>query len=281
MISHSQQLTPSCRLTSPDCIEDYEQSVQPLQAKLEHVYSLDGKMLYCTDTITEKQTVHRMPTLHLKKYCSWSELPGWGLLVTGGGYLDASSETVRIDTVRDFTVYGQAPMLTARERHCSLYYAPHFYVLGGYNGGTLGNCERFGVADDQWEDLPPLPCPSYELSAVEVEGSLYALGGRDDDIPLDEIQMLSLDELYWQVLSLRLPEQTFELPCFKRGDTQVYFVVNKTLYSFLPLTLHIQPIKTLPYEIRSSGGPSYYCRGALYYPGGTGAVRRKEIGHLS
>jgi hypothetical protein len=37
-------------------------------------------------------------------------------------------------------------------------------------------CERYSCAESRWEVLPALPVAG--MSAVEVENSVYALGGR-------------------------------------------------------------------------------------------------------
>jgi hypothetical protein len=66
-------------------------------------------------------------------------------------------------------------------------------------------------------------------------------------------------------MQLKLPQADWYFPCFKK-DTEVYLVINKTLYSFTPL--EVKPIKTLPEDIRCIS--SYYSRGTLYYEIGIG-----------
>jgi hypothetical protein len=44
-------------------------------------------------------------------------------------------------------------------------------------------------------------------------------------------------------MQLKLPQADFKFPCFKK-DSEVYLVIEKTLYSFTPLK--VKPIKTLP-----------------------------------
>jgi hypothetical protein len=61
-------------------------------------------------------------------------------------------------------------------------------------------------------------------------------------------------------MQLRLPQAVHYLPCFKT-DTEVYLVINKTVYSFTPL--QVKEVKTVPQSIRCSS--SYYSRGTLYY----------------
>jgi hypothetical protein len=93
------------------------------------------------------------------------------------------------------------------------------------------------------------------MSGVEVENSVYALGGHNDTV-----QKLSLYSLTWQLMQLKLPQATYYFPCFKK-DTEVYLVIAKTLYSFTPL--QVKAVKTLDEDI--SCRSSYYSRGTLYY----------------
>jgi hypothetical protein len=108
------------------------------------------------------------------------------------------------------------------------------------------------------------------MSAVEVENSLYALGGSNDGVALDTVQKLNLDSLTWELLQLKLPEAGYSIPCFK-SDSQVYLVIKKTLYSFTPI--QVRRVKNLRSVIRCYS--SYYSRGTLYYyawDGGTDSL---------
>jgi hypothetical protein len=65
-------------------------------------------------------------------------------------------------------------------------------------------------------------------------------------------------------MQLKLPQAASSFPCFKT-ETQVYLVIDKTLYSFTPL--EVKAVKTLDKNIRCDS-TSYYSRGTLYYEGG-------------
>jgi hypothetical protein len=99
------------------------------------------------------------------------------------------------------------------------------------------------------------------MVAVEVENSLYALGGYNDEGALDTVQKLSLDSLTWELMQLRLPHAAASFACFKT-ETQVYLVIKKTLYSFTPL--QVKKIKAWHYRIDRCFS-SYYTRNTLYY----------------
>jgi hypothetical protein len=111
-----------------------------------------------------------------------------------------------------------------------------------------------------------------------VESCLYALGGNDDS-HLDLVQKLSLNDLTWELMQLRLPHAGYVIPCFKLRDTEVYLVVKRTLCSFT--ALEVLPLKTLTKDIMSWFGASYYHRGTLYYSSQHGAALSHEIGSLS
>jgi hypothetical protein len=214
-----------------------------------------------------------VPSYKFRFVCCWSELPGARLVITGGG-IPETRDVVVLDTLREFAVSKQPSMLTPRGAHASVYHDHCVYVLGGWSGfSTLRECERYVCAESRWEALPPLPRACSSISGVVVEGSLYALGGFYRGGPLDLIQKLRLQELTWEIMEFRLPNAAFGIPCFKLSNTEVYLVINKTLYSFSPLL----PFKVLLDDTKSSRGPSYYSRGILYCASGDGAATRLKI----
>jgi hypothetical protein len=232
--------------------------------------------LHRSSLVTGEQSSHKVPSYTFKQGCCWSEVPGGGLLITGGG-TPAEREVVRID-VGTFEVSPQPHMLTPRRRHAAVYHTPHLYVLGGYNARYLSECERYVCAENRWGALPHLPRACQNTSGVVVESSLYALGGYDGS-SLDLVQKLSLESLTWELKQLRLPTAGSGIPCFKLRDTEVYLVVEETLCSFTGL--EVRPLKTLTEQICSWFGASYYHRGTLYCSSEGGAVRSLEIGSLS
>jgi hypothetical protein len=176
----------------------------------------------------------------------------------GGGYETSVRDVMKLDTLREFAASDQLPMLTPRQCPAGLYHSQYLYVLGGMHGRWLSECERFSCAENRWEGLPALPVAGWGMSAVELDNSLYALGGQADN-DLDAVQRLSLDSLTWELMHFKLPQAVVYFPCFKT-DTQVYLLIKDTLYSF---TL-FQPIKTLN-QTASNYYFSYYTRGTLYY----------------
>jgi hypothetical protein len=76
-------------------------------------------------------------------------------------------------------------------------------------------------------------------------------------------------------MQLKLPIAASSFPCFKT-DSQVYLVLEQTLYSFTPF--EVKPIKTLPFSIECVS--SYYSKGTLYYERGNG-IESLAVGELS
>jgi hypothetical protein len=224
----------------------------------------DTNKLDRVNLLTGEQSCHKVPDYEFKEGCRWSELPGGSLLITGGGDHLPSNEVVRIDTLREWAVCAQPPMHTAKYFHAAVYHSLNVYILGGCSGVNVSECERYSCAESRWEVLPALPVGGRSMSAVEVENSLYALGGfatRD----LDTVQKLSLDSLTWELMQLKLPQAACWFPCVKT-DSQVYLLIKETLYSFTPL--QVKAVKTLPESIPCYS--SYYSRGTLYYEWGSG-----------
>jgi hypothetical protein len=212
--------------------------------------------LHRVNLLTGKQSCYKVPSYQFKDGCCWSELPGGRLLITGGRVKDA----MMIDTLRECAVSSQPPMQTARVSHAAVYHSQYLYVLAGHiDGGYLNECERYSCAESRWEVLPALPVAGSHMSAVEVENSLYALGGYCGSYS-DTVQKLSLDSLAWELMPLKLPQAACNLVCFK-SDTEVYLVIKETLYSFTPL--QVKAVKILSRTIECT--TSYYSRGTLYY----------------
>jgi hypothetical protein len=227
--------------------------------KPQFFYCCRSNELLRASLLTGEQSILQIPAYKFKFDCRWSELPGGSLIITGGGYAGVR-EVGKIDSPREWAVSSLSPMHTARCYHASLYHSQYLYVLGGYR---LSECERYSCADSRWEELPALPVAGGRMSAVELENSLYALGGFAD-APLETVQKLSLDSLTWELKQLKLPQATRAFPCFKT-DTQVYLMIEETLYSFTPF--QVKAVKTLDESITRCFS-SYYSRGTLYYEDG-------------
>jgi hypothetical protein len=236
-------------------------------------YSHGTSQLHRTSLLTGQDSTTSLPHT-FKEGCYWSELPGGYLMVTGGH--DSDAEVV-IDSCREFAVLTAPCMLRKRVGHGAVYHAQHLYVLGG--GVTsyqlLKECERFVCAEGRWELLAPLPIACSGVTGVVAEESLYALGGYSGGF-LNTVQKFSLTELTWTVMQLKLPYSSRFIPCFELNSS-VFFVMKQTLYTLLPLL----PVTTLPQDVSSWSGPSYYSAGTLYCSNWRGPARRVLVGSLS
>jgi hypothetical protein len=250
----------------------------PLEPKYFYCCESQTDLILRANLLTGEHSIHQLRCYEFKIDCRWSELPGGSLVVTGGfkceGLQDGVREVVKIDTLRECAVSNQPLMHTARRSHAAMYHCQYLYVLGGYCGSYLRECERYSCAESRWEVLPALPVAGWGMSAVELQNSIYALGGYADGA-LDTVQKLSLDSLTWELMQLKLPQTAWEFPCFK-SDTKVYLVVKETLCSFTGR--HVDAIKTLPEGIECM--TSYYSRGTLYYDEGV-AIKSLAVGELS
>jgi hypothetical protein len=236
------------------------------------IYGYRKRDLLRTNLLTGDQSSFKIPNVDFNRGIRMSELPGGKLILTGAvKNSTAVTEVVKIDTLRECAVSSQPPMHTARIEHAAVYYSQYLYVLGGYNGLTLRDCERYVCAESRWEVLPALPVACHAMSAVVLETSLYVLGGYFDKL-LSTVQKFSLDSLTWELMHLRLPQAVRWVPCFKT-DSQVHLVLRNTLYSFTPLQ-----VKTLPQDIYCIS--SYYSGGTLYYSW-NGDIRSLELGELA
>jgi hypothetical protein len=229
-----------------------------------------SNQLLRVNLLTGEQSCHEVPNYQFRG--RWSELPGGSLLITGGGGTPIVSDVVRIDTRREFAVSHCPPMHTARWSHAAVYHSRYFYVLGGYNDIEMRECERYACAESRWEVLPALPVTGHAMSAVELDNDLYVFGGYVGRSFLDTIQKLSLSNLTWELMRLKLPQACYAMSCFKI-ETQMYLVIEETLYSFTPL--QVKEVKTLPQAVWCFS--SYYSRGTLYYEWGQ-AIESLAVG---
>jgi hypothetical protein len=259
---------------SPD--QSVPEASDTLCAQFIYSYKHDTNKLYRTDMTTNQTDVHQIPSYKFKIYSCWSPLPDGNLLITGGGS-PSTRQAVLINT-RTFEKTTLPHMLSQRAGHCAVYHGQQVYVLGGFSGVTLNHCERYSYIENRWVALPPLPKACCEHSGVVQEGSLYILGGYDHrkEQALDYIQRFSLDGLYWELLPLRLPQAATCIPCFKVKDGQVYFVLNKTLFTLSPLL----GVRSLGRKIYSWYGPSYSFKGKLYCSDLLGSAFCLQVGAL-
>jgi hypothetical protein len=95
------------------------------------------------------------------------------------------------------------------------------------------------------------------------------------------IQEFELESQIWKLLEVKLPSKSFFIPCFRvKNQALIYFIQGGALHSFSPITYTLANVKPLT-NITSDHGPSYFAKGTLYYPDGTGPVKKLVLGDLS
>jgi hypothetical protein len=82
-------------------------------------------------------------------------------------------------------------MHIGRQNHTAVYHSQYLY---------LRECERYNYSETRWEVLPALPIACFTMRAVELDNSLYALGGIAGK-EVDTVQKLNLDSLTWSSCS--------------------------------------------------------------------------------
>lgn len=144
--------------------------------------------------------------------------------ILGGGFKQENGQfrflkTVEIyDPSRDLWERG-TDLLMPHDYPGGILAGEWIYVLGGHHPDAtkagpktdpgFDYCERFNLHSSTWEELPALPTPRFALSAVEVNGRIWTMGG----VAFTPVGFNNFDliEAYdpktnqWQRLDLRLP----------------------------------------------------------------------------
>eukprot|EP00359_Climacostomum_virens_P007110 CAMPEP_0204904050 /NCGR_PEP_ID=MMETSP1397-20131031/4638_1 /ASSEMBLY_ACC=CAM_ASM_000891 /TAXON_ID=49980 /ORGANISM="Climacostomum Climacostomum virens, Strain Stock W-24" /LENGTH=382 /DNA_ID=CAMNT_0052072783 /DNA_START=83 /DNA_END=1227 /DNA_ORIENTATION=+ len=229
-------------------------------------YQTNSSSLFRT-TLSTGETREEILSNHTFRVGSvWCEVAGGDIYFTGGNIdTQAMNEVVQVSG-SSLEVTQKAGMLSARYWHGSVYDKDYLYAIGGWNRGTMRECERLSVSEDRWEALQPLPlgCRNVNVVVVKETECLYALGGQTAFRSfLDVIQRLRLGRLEWNVMPLRLPTGAYYIACFSK-ESKVWFFVDMKLYCLNALADCSITLSKQIGEIKSRCGPSHYHRGYLY-----------------
>jgi hypothetical protein len=246
-------------------------------------YTANSGSLHWTTLSTGKQHSVTLPSFKFKFFSSYCELPGGNLYFTGG-YNPLVAEVVSIDT-RTFAVTVKPPMISPRSTHSSVYFRDYLYVLGGFGGFSMRECERYCTSTGRWEAIPPLNTASRNFTAMVIERSqsIYALGGYEgSDDYHDLIQEFSVERHAWKTLDLKMPSAVICPVSFKlaEDETKLYFVQGASLYVFRPQHLNVRQVRDLSGNFDLGYGASYFSSGYLYCASKAGAAKRVEVGNL-
>jgi hypothetical protein len=250
-------------------------------------YKFDTSELHWTTIETGTVESVNVPSHSFKAWISWVELPEGNLFIGGGtlsqAFTQGTTETYELN-VTDYSVTPMPNMLTARWAHGTIYSEGKVYMISGYNGAHVKQCERFDCSTGNWEALPEIPSALRCVNAIEVETSrcIYILGGYNDAAYQDSVQELNLETLSWRTLSVRLQVNGYLIPTFKlqRDSSDVFYHQTGTIYKLDTSSQAISAVKTgvTVSQTEHFHNASYYSNGTLYCSRNVGAVMATVIG---
>jgi hypothetical protein len=220
-------LTPSDHLTRFDPRTETYTELAPIPHPLNHV----GVVVYRGDLYVlggYGQRVDAHTTKHFYRYDPdtdrWSRMPdlpdprsAMAVGVIGHTLIMAGGARDRVPTSDTFAFdfrtrrWSRLPNMHSRREHVGDAVADgKLYVLGGRAPESLAvdTAERFDLATDSWETLPPMPVPAGGLAAVAVGDRVIAIGGGNDEAATvtGAVQEFDPKSDEWSLLpSLRTP----------------------------------------------------------------------------
>mmetsp|Transcript_6117 Transcript_6117/g.10728 ORF Transcript_6117/g.10728 Transcript_6117/m.10728 type:complete len:631 (-) Transcript_6117:106-1998(-) len=258
--------------------KQFESGVCDVVPEFIYSYAKGTGELYWTRMTTGEEYSHTFKTFKFKQCYSWCAVPRTFIYLTGGYQ---SADVVCIDT-RSFVVSPKPSMITPRVFHNSVFSKGYLYIVGGWTGtSSMKECERYSFAEKKWKALPPLITEAHYHSLFMHDTSqiLYSLGGCKGSESLNLIQEMNVERLVWRTLSVKLPSTAYNMACFSSGS-ECYFVQFSKLFVFDVYWNQIRYVKTLPADIFSHNGPSYYSTGTIFASNHTGPVLELDVGSL-
>lgn len=117
----------------------------------------------------------------------------WVLGALEGFGFQATGDTWVFDTTEGWL--AQTPMPSGRQRGSAgvAVVADDVYLIGGFRGGAVAECDVYRTTEDRWERLPDLPGARDHGGAAALDGKIYAVGGRRGGIGTIERDLWRLD----------------------------------------------------------------------------------------
>ncbi|WKX94108.1 hypothetical protein Q1695_011396 [Nippostrongylus brasiliensis] len=134
-------------------------------------------------------------------------------LAASNGYLYAVGGRNERHTFKSVEVYDlrarrwtTAQPMPNRHRHgCATVFRDQIVIIGGFQKGKGVLRSAKMLTDDGWMSLPEMSVRREGLGVVNVDGSLFAFGGRDGSRSLSCIEYLGLDSDQWEMSQACFP----------------------------------------------------------------------------
>mmetsp|Transcript_12935 Transcript_12935/g.24022 ORF Transcript_12935/g.24022 Transcript_12935/m.24022 type:complete len:274 (-) Transcript_12935:29-850(-) len=243
--------------------------------------------IFRTDIATGQELNLGLGCSPFKEGCSWCEVPGGFLYLTGGFDTVFLDHVISLGAEREFSVTLRPHLLTKRQDHGSVYHSGFLYIIGGNAEnpeGTesinLSECERYSILEGAWEAIPPLLKATCYMSVITLHDNLYAVGGNELFTMLDLVQVLNLQDLSWTQFLLHLPAIQDTIPCFKLNDEHLCFIVDNQIKILDSATHTAELLKDIEFKKNTIWGEGYYNGTTLVFPFRYGAALKFEVGEL-
>ncbi|CAG9313897.1 unnamed protein product [Blepharisma stoltei] len=171
---------------------------------------------------------------------AWTITPDGLIVITGGLQISPKRSTWIFNVVSQDLTIGPA-MKNPRFNHAILNIGEFVYVFGGFNNGTLKECERLNVSQRTWQKIANLNTPRESCSAAFIKGNIYIAGGADT------IEAYNIAGNRFSQLKIKIPDS---LRCFMFPiDNQLIIFHGKKITKVDPFNpQNIEDIKDLPEE---------------------------------
>ena len=145
------------------------------------------------------------------------------------------------------TTNGQQPAPRAHHSATFVKEANGIVIFGGYGGAgkVLGECQVLDMESLGWRVLETKgtpPKPRYDHTASLLGEKLVVFGGRDLTQSIEEVSVLDVTTMAWEVLKVENPETP--IPCYTHAAVAVQSAISWKLFTFTGRSDSFEYIKT-------------------------------------
>lgn len=136
------------------------------------------------------------------------------------------------------------------------------YVIGGYGeAGPLATCERLDLKTLKWSAMKPMRKQRFNLGVAVAGGSIYAIGGRNNEESLDSVEIFNPKAgKEWVSLSECMKEARNEFGVAS-GDNKIFCLGGRGITS-----IEVFDIEKKEWKFMGSMGDNHFCINAVLYP---------------